>query len=116
MPNKTKYIIKKTQLHIINEVRKYAKQKKILEKLSSTYIHMEDELTLQNKSMDELLVIWHKSVNALHNYGEQARIIGEYVRLLSNIIKKKYDAECYDEDDVVITKLINNRHLKCKKV
>ena len=101
MPNKTKYIIKKTQLHIINEVRKYAKQKKILEKLSSTYIHMEDELTLQNKSTDELAVIYHKSVNALHNYCEQARIIGEYTQLLVNIIKKKYHAECDENDDVI---------------
>jgi hypothetical protein len=65
--------MKKKQLHIINEVRKYSKQKKILEKLSSIYIYIyiEDEFILQNKSMDDLVIIYNKSINALQNYVEQ---------------------------------------------
>jgi len=97
MPNKTKYIIEKTQLHIINEVRKYAKQKKILEKLSSIYIHIEDEITLQNKSMDELVDIYNKSVNGLFNYVEQLTILRDYRVLVRNIIIKKHHAE-YDKN------------------
>ena len=99
MPNKTKYIIEKAQLHIINEVRKYAKQKNILEKLSSIYIHIEDEITLQNKSMDELVDIYNKSVNGLFNYVEQLNILTDYRVLVRNIIIKKTNDECDKNDD-----------------
>ena len=88
------YIIEKRKLHIINEVRRYAKQKKILVKLSN--INIEDEKILEEKSLDELVVIYNKSVEWLENYKEELEKIYDYVKLVRKIICKKYE---YDNDN-----------------
>ena len=88
--NATEYVIEKSKLHIINEVKKYAKQKRILAKLSNAYIEIEDEITLQNKSIRELYVIYNTVRDDLHIYIEQMENIRNYMYLVTNIITPFY--------------------------
>jgi len=77
--------------HIINEVRKYAKQKKLLLELSNIYPM--DVLTLENKPIEELVNIYKKTVECLHKLTDHTMIVGNYVRLLQNTIMKKHILE-----------------------
>jgi len=84
MPYKYSKDIIEAKKRIINEVRRYAVQKRLLTKLSSIYF--EEEEALQNKSTDELVCIYENTIEVLHTYSEQVKNIGNYIKLIRNSI------------------------------
>jgi hypothetical protein len=74
MPHRGK--INHAKEHIINEVKKYATQKKLLLELSN--INTIDEIKLQNKSMDELVSIYNNTLNNMHKFSNQIAILRDY--------------------------------------
>jgi len=79
--------IKLEKEHIILEVKKYAAQKKLMSKLTNIYI--ENDISLQNKSLEELVCIFKKTVETIHIYSEQLGLLGEYVNTVRKIIMDK---------------------------
>ena len=75
--------------NIINEVKKYAVQKKILATLN--IVHIEDDEKLANKSIDELVDIYNKSFECLHTHYEYLSTIHDYTRVVRNLIGKKIE-------------------------
>jgi hypothetical protein len=73
--------------NIINEVKKYAAEKNIVETLSFVYI--EDEDKLQNKTIDELVIIYNKSFECLHKHYDYLSNLHDYTRVVRNLIFKK---------------------------
>jgi hypothetical protein len=89
MPHRGK--INYAKEHIINEVKKYATQKKLLLELSN--INTIDEIKLQNKSMDELVYIYNKTLDNMNNFCNQLAILRDYLTLVRNIICEKHKLE-----------------------
>ena len=85
--NKNRIEIKLAKQRIINEVQKYAAQKKLLE---LPYIYIASSEMLQNKSLDELVVIYNKSLECLHKYTDQLMMIKDYTVLVRHTICSKY--------------------------
>jgi hypothetical protein len=88
---KEHFEIKKKKQYIINEVQKYAKQKKLFEKLDTAYI--DDEDILQNKSIDDLVKDYNKGTLSLQHYIKQVEIIHNYIVMVRGLIIKKSDLE-----------------------
>jgi hypothetical protein len=84
---KEHFEIKKKKQYIINEVQKYAKQKKLFEKLDTSYI--DDDDFLQTKSIDDLVKDYNKGVFSLQHYIKQVEIIHNYIVMVRDLIIKK---------------------------
>jgi len=84
-------IIESFKLHIINEVKKYAARKRLFSKLSKINIYNEE--IIQNKTEDELVDIYKKSIDCLHDLSSEINCIGEYIRFIVKTIKARIERD-----------------------